>query len=311
MQKTFAHHVIGITSERRVAERDVRRVRARPAETAKVWFPAVANASLGYPTLHLAPAELGVPAAAWGRTNVNQARHASVPQQCRKFLTAGRPMAHCQQHCTRLAHFHQSRTTHELRVRTTAHHLAPPGPSTSHHRASGAGLDPAQRRPRGTQRSQTGCATGRLPAMKLGFFTHAATAIGAATIAATSFLVPTALTAVPASALQVAVPSVLTCAGKKVVKPASYVLACADANAYFSSVHWLSWGRASATATATLVQNTCAPTCAAGKFIRYPAKLSLSKPKMTKLGLLFSVVNYSYTVSQSTALPLTTLPSAR
>jgi hypothetical protein len=147
--------------------------------------------------------------------------------------------------------------------------------------------------------------------MKLGFFTHAATAIGAATIAATSFLVPTALTAVPASALQVAVPSVLTCAGKKVVKPASYVLACADANAYFSSVHWLSWGRASATATATLVQNNCAPTCAAGKFIRYPAKLSLSKPKMTKLGLLFSVVNYSYTVSQSTALPLTTLPSAR
>jgi len=104
-----------------------------------------------------------------------------------------------------------------------------------------------------------------------------------------------------------AIPSVLTCSGKTVVKPASYVLACADANTYFDAVHWTSWSRKSATATAIFVENNCAPTCAEGKFLKYPAKLALFRPKSTKLGLLFSVVNYSYTVSASTTLPLTTL----
>ena len=105
------------------------------------------------------------------------------------------------------------------------------------------------------------------------------------------------------------VPSVLTCAGKTVVQPGSYVLACADANTYFNAVHWTSWTSRSATATATLVQNNCAPTCAAGEFVQYPAKLTLSQPKPTKLGRLFSVVHYTYTVSESTTLPLTTLSS--
>jgi len=107
-----------------------------------------------------------------------------------------------------------------------------------------------------------------------------------------------------------AIPSVLTCGGKSVVKPSSYVLACADANTYFDAVHWTSWGRKSATATAIFVENNCDPTCAAGKFLKYPAKLALSQPKSTKLGLLFSVVNYSYTVSATTTLPLTTLSGA-
>lgn len=114
-----------------------------------------------------------------------------------------------------------------------------------------------------------------------------------------------ALSGAPASAAtKAAVPSVLTCAGKVVVKPTGYVLACADANTYFTSVHWRSWTSRSAVATATFVQNNCAPTCAAGKFIKYPAKLTLSRPKQTKLGLLFSVVRYSYTVSAASTLPL-------
>ncbi len=104
-----------------------------------------------------------------------------------------------------------------------------------------------------------------------------------------------------------AIPSVLTCSGKTVVEPSSYVLACADANTYFNSAHWTSWGSKSATATATFVENNCAPTCAGGKFLKYPAKLALTQPKSTKLGLLFSVVHYSYTVSASTTLPLTKL----
>jgi hypothetical protein len=102
-------------------------------------------------------------------------------------------------------------------------------------------------------------------------------------------------------------PSVLTCAGKTVVRPTSYVLSCADANTYFNSVHWTTWTSRSATATATFVQNNCIPTCADGKFMEYPAKVTLSEPKSTQLGLLFSVVHYSYTVPASADLPLTRL----
>lgn len=116
----------------------------------------------------------------------------------------------------------------------------------------------------------------------------------------------------PVSATSAApLPSVLTCAGKVVVKPASYVLSCADANTYFTSIHWTSWTSSSATAAATFVQNTCAPNCAGGKFIRYPATLTLAQPKKTKLGLLFARVRYSYTVSAASTLPLTKLSSVR
>ena len=116
----------------------------------------------------------------------------------------------------------------------------------------------------------------------------------------------------PVSAASAApIPSVLTCAGKIVVKPASYVLSCADANMYFISIHWTKWTSTSATATATFVQNNCVPYCAAGKFIKYPATLTLSQPKKTKLGLLFAMVRYSYTVSAASTLPLTKLSSVR
>ena len=114
-----------------------------------------------------------------------------------------------------------------------------------------------------------------------------------------------------ASSSSTQLPSVLTCAGKTAIKPSNYVLACADANTYFNSIHWTSWTKTSATASATFVQNNCVPTCAEGKFIKYPAKLTLSKPKPTKLGVLFSVIHYNFTVSRSTTLPLTTLSSVR
>ena len=102
-------------------------------------------------------------------------------------------------------------------------------------------------------------------------------------------------------------PSVLTCAGTAIVRPTSYVLACADANTYFKAIKWTTWGATSATATATFVQNNCEPTCVAGRFEDYPATLKLSKPKSTKLGLLFSAISYTYKVSESTTLPLTKL----
>lgn len=112
-----------------------------------------------------------------------------------------------------------------------------------------------------------------------------------------------------AAVAQAPLPRVMTCAGKVVMKPTSYVVTCADANTYFNSVHWKNWGTRSATATATLVQNDCIPYCAAGKFKRYPATLTFSVPRSTKYGTLFSKLNYSYTVAQATTLPLRPLSS--
>ena len=126
---------------------------------------------------------------------------------------------------------------------------------------------------------------------------------GAVLVATLAMAVPAAIAA-PASTSAPSLPRVLTCAGKAVVKPASYGLACADANSYFVRIHWTSWSRTSARASATYVQNTCTPTCAEGHFVSYPGKLTLFAPKLTKYGLLFSAIRYSYTVSTSSTLPL-------
>jgi hypothetical protein len=127
------------------------------------------------------------------------------------------------------------------------------------------------------------------------------TTLAVAALSAAALAAPPAATAAATGA---APPRVLTCAGKPVVKPSSYVLTCADAYTYFDQIHWASWGTASATATATYVENTCTPTCVAGRFVRYPATLTLSKPEKTKYGELFSAIHYTYSVSASTTLPL-------
>ncbi len=139
--------------------------------------------------------------------------------------------------------------------------------------------------------------------------------IGLAVVATLAFGV-SSVAAASATTSAPALPRVLTCAGKAVVKPASYVLSCADANIYFDAIHWTSWGATSAAASATFVQNMCTPTCAQGRFVKHPAALSLSSPRQTKYGRLFSAIHYSYTVSASSTLPLRPLsavptPSAR
>ena len=105
-------------------------------------------------------------------------------------------------------------------------------------------------------------------------------------------------------------PSVLTCAGKAVQRPTTYVLACGDGNAEFISLHWTSWTATKASATGIFRENTCTPTCVAGKFVNRPATVSLSAVKSTHLGLLFSAVNYTYQVSASSTLPLTAIGQA-
>jgi hypothetical protein len=59
------------------------------------------------------------------------------------------------------------------------------------------------------------------------------------------------------------------------VRPKSFVLACADGNSLLGKLTWTSWTPGLASAKGTLVQNDCTPYCAAGHFHRYPALVVL------------------------------------
>ena len=84
-----------------------------------------------------------------------------------------------------------------------------------------------------------------------------------------------AATARPASAAAVRA-VVFDCPGQHaMVRPKSFVLACADGNSAFDKLTWSAWGPGLASAKGTLVQNDCTPYCAAGHFHRYPALVVL------------------------------------
>jgi hypothetical protein len=63
------------------------------------------------------------------------------------------------------------------------------------------------------------------------------------------------------------------------VRPRSIVLACADANAQLTHLHWSSFGGASASASGDEYVNDCIPYCAAGHFHSYPVTLVFSEPR--------------------------------
>ena len=65
---------------------------------------------------------------------------------------------------------------------------------------------------------------------------------------------------------------VFDCPGQHaLVKPKSFILTCADGNAYFAKLAWTSWRPGLASAKGTLVLNDCTPNCVAGHFHSYPA----------------------------------------
>ena len=65
---------------------------------------------------------------------------------------------------------------------------------------------------------------------------------------------------------------IFDCPGQHaLVRPRSFVLTCADGNAYFDKLSWTSWTPGLASAKGTLVLNDCTPYCAAGHFHSYPA----------------------------------------
>ena len=63
------------------------------------------------------------------------------------------------------------------------------------------------------------------------------------------------------------------------VRPASIVLACADANSALTRLHWRTFGGATARATGDFTYNDCTPSCVAGHTHSYPVAIVFSAPK--------------------------------
>jgi hypothetical protein len=59
------------------------------------------------------------------------------------------------------------------------------------------------------------------------------------------------------------------------VHPRQYILACGDANAYLTGLHWAAWGSASAFVAGVSTFNDCTPTCKAGHFLKFPMLAAL------------------------------------
>jgi len=75
---------------------------------------------------------------------------------------------------------------------------------------------------------------------------------------------------------------VVDCSGQRQTRPSSFVLTCADANDALGGLHWASWadqGSGQAFGTGTEQVNTCAPDCASGKLVSYPALITLWRPE--------------------------------
>ncbi|HEY7397469.1 MAG TPA: hypothetical protein VH538_04145 [Gaiellaceae bacterium] len=63
------------------------------------------------------------------------------------------------------------------------------------------------------------------------------------------------------------------------VRPKKIIVACGDANFYFTKLVWSSWNAKNAVAAGTATMNDCKPYCAAGHFHTYKATVTLSRAK--------------------------------
>lgn len=90
----------------------------------------------------------------------------------------------------------------------------------------------------------------------------------------------------------------INCLGNAVVRPGTFVLACADGNDTLTKLHWTTWSAGFATATGNQVANDCTPNCAQGKFKSYPVRVIFwgnatvsghsSEHRYTKITLLYT-----------------------
>lgn len=119
----------------------------------------------------------------------------------------------------------------------------------------------------------------------------------AAALSAVALLLPLSSRAPSAAAPNNGRVAVLSCSGHRVIKPASNVMSCADANSEWEHVHWSSWGPTSAHGVGELSFNDCVPSCVAGSFRTYHATVTLSRVEETaRHGRLFTKADFSYVV---------------
>lgn len=87
----------------------------------------------------------------------------------------------------------------------------------------------------------------------------------------------------------------LTCSGKPVLKPSSFVISCADANSELTDTHWTKWTATGAVGITRFGLNLCNPSCAASRISFFPKSVvQLSAPVATKHGRLFSKLVVTY-----------------
>jgi hypothetical protein len=91
-------------------------------------------------------------------------------------------------------------------------------------------------------------------------------------------------------------PVIVTCTGEADIKPTVYVLACADANAYWKGVTWTTWAH-TALGHGTLVLNDCKPACFDGHLHSYAMTVLLNRYMIVApYGPLYCMATIRYTV---------------
>ncbi len=93
------------------------------------------------------------------------------------------------------------------------------------------------------------------------------------------------------------------------MQPNHYVLACGDGNAYLENLAWTDWGSEVAKASGTYFANDCTPNCGAGTVQSWPATVSVSSPKSTASGWLFTELAITYKTKTARKVITTTLPT--
>ena len=112
---------------------------------------------------------------------------------------------------------------------------------------------------------------------------------------------------------------VLDCPGlPALVRPKTYILSCADGYVQLDKLAWTSWTPGLASASGTLVKNTCTPSCVAGHFRSYPVLVVLwgkaavknhpGEQTYTRMTLIYPGarprgVSQTQTISLPTSLP--------
>lgn len=98
------------------------------------------------------------------------------------------------------------------------------------------------------------------------------------------------------------------CSGAPTVRPRSYVISCADANTELVGMHWRRWTGRTAVGSGSFVRNLCVPNCAAGRYVRSSATVSLNRPLAVGRQRLFSEMAVRFRSGHRSALVRYALP---